>query len=81
MDKTNEPKSCKYFNGVPIILTNVLGKTIQRRKHKKRRINKKWAKRYGYKNVGNGKIIFDKMHRCIYCHKDDWEKIEKLLNK
>ena len=25
--------------------------TVQKRKHKKRRINKKWAKRYGYKEV------------------------------
>ena len=24
---------------------------IQRRKHKKRRINKKWAKKYGYKDI------------------------------
>ena len=24
---------------------------IQRRKHRKKRINKKWAKRYGYRNV------------------------------
>lgn len=26
-------------------------KTVQTRKHKKRRINKKWAKKYGYKTV------------------------------
>lgn len=26
-------------------------KKIQRRRHRKRRINKKWAKRYGYRNV------------------------------
>lgn len=26
-------------------------KIVQRRKHKKKRINKKWAKRYGYKPV------------------------------
>lgn len=26
-------------------------KTVQARKHKKRRINKKWAKKYGYKTV------------------------------
>lgn len=24
---------------------------VQRRKHKKRRINKKWAKKYGYKDI------------------------------
>jgi len=26
-------------------------KKVQRRRHRKRRINKKWAKRYGYRNV------------------------------
>lgn len=26
-------------------------KKVQRRRHHKRRINKKWAKRYGYRNV------------------------------
>ena len=33
------------LNGIPITITT---KTVQNRKHKKRRINKKWLKRYGY---------------------------------
>lgn len=33
------------FGGIPIYIAT---KRIQRRKHRKRRINKKWAKRYGF---------------------------------
>ena len=33
-----------YFNGIPVYIAT---KTIQRRKHRKWRTNKKWLKRYG----------------------------------
>ena len=33
------------FNGMPIYIAT---KRIQKRKHRKRRINKKWAKKYGF---------------------------------
>ena len=39
------------YNDVPIIITNAITKTVQARTHKKKRINKKWLKRYGYKEV------------------------------
>ena len=39
------------YNGVPIIITNAITKTVQARTHKKKRINKKCLKRYGYKQV------------------------------
>ena len=39
------------YNGVPIIITNAITKTVQARTHKKKRINKKWLKRYGYKQI------------------------------
>lgn len=32
------------ISGLPIVITT---KTVQRRKHHKKRINKKWLKRYG----------------------------------
>lgn len=41
----------KEFCGLRLIETTAITKTVQRRTHKKRRINKKWAKRYGYKDV------------------------------
>lgn len=36
------------FSGMPIIITT---RRFQARKHKKRRINKKWLKRYGVKVI------------------------------
>ena len=39
------------WNGMPVIINNYITKTIRCRTHKKRRIDKKWLKRYGYKEV------------------------------
>ena len=36
-----------HLSGTPIII--VPTRKIQNRKHKKKRINKKWAKKYGYR--------------------------------
>lgn len=54
-----------YFNGFRLVETTALTKEIQRRTHRKRRINKKWLKRYGYKTVlDDGAIIVS--GNCIY---------------
>jgi hypothetical protein len=54
-----------YINGFPLIQTTAITKQVQRRTHRKRRINKKWAKRYGYKTVlDDGRIIC--AGDCIY---------------
>lgn len=49
-------------------------KVVQARKHKKKRINKKWEKRYGYKSItvtckgwqmesfADGDVVFTKLH-------------------
>lgn len=55
---------------------------IQVRKHKKRRINKKWAKRYGYKNscplkFGECVIIGDKM----YMNQETFDVVRKSIPK
>ena len=51
-------ESSVYFNGFRLIETTAITKQVQRRTHRKRRINKKWAKRYGYKTVlDDGRII------------------------
>ena len=48
----------EYFNGYRLVETTVITKQVQRRTHKKRRINKKWLKMYGYKTIlDDGKII------------------------
>lgn len=40
----------EYFNGIPIRVV-AAGRKIQNRKHKKRRINKKYIKRYGFTEI------------------------------
>lgn len=50
----------EYFNGIPIRVVPA-DRKIQNRKHKKKRINKKYIKRYGFTEipsvVEDGKII------------------------
>lgn len=54
-----------YIYGMRLIATTAVTKKIQIRRHHKKRINKKWAKRYGYREVpdynnviiGNGCIM------------------------
>lgn len=40
-----------YINGFRLVETTGMTKKVQRRVHRKRRINKKWKKRYGCKEV------------------------------
>lgn len=48
----------KWLYGKPIIITECITKDVQRRKHRKKRINKKWLKRYGFKSVpDNDKVV------------------------
>lgn len=44
-------ESVASLMGFRLIETTAITKEVQRRTHHKRRINKKWAKRYGYKTV------------------------------
>lgn len=48
----------EMFNGMPIIISNYLTKRVRCRTHKKRRIDKKWLKRYGYKEVQDGATMY-----------------------
>lgn len=60
---------------IKIIITT---KRIQNKKHKKKRINKKWAKRYGYieyEMQEKGKFIF--LDDCVYMTHDDFELLKK----
>lgn len=58
--------------GVPYMMD-----IVQARKHKKKRINKKWRKRYGMKEVQWKKffVVEDK----IYCHPKLVEKIKAKI--
>lgn len=62
--------------GMEIIITEFITKDTQRRTHKKRRINKKWLKRYGYKCVpDNDKIILS--NNKLFMTKGAYEKVKK----
>lgn len=51
-------QSIAYYNGFRLIETTTITKQVQRRTHRKYRINKKWAKMYGYKTVqDDGRMI------------------------
>ena len=69
-----------YFMGFRLIETTTITKEVQRRTHHKRRINKKWAKRYGYKTVlDDGRII--QCGDCIYATPNTIRKIIAEANK
>lgn len=61
-----------------IVITECLTKDIQRRTHKKRRINKKWLKRYGYKCVpDNDKMIV--FNNKLFMTKGAYKKVKKRI--
>lgn len=52
----------------------------QRRKHHKKRINKKWRKRYGVIEnnlMPHGKIVVNEFDRALYMTKKTFEKLRK----
>lgn len=60
----------------------VASSRVQVRKHRKRRINKKWAKKYGYKNLcplkfGECVVIGDKM----YMSQETFDVVRKSIPK
>ena len=64
--------------GMPIIID---GMKVQRRKHRKKRINKKWAKRYGfhyYSNLKNGDTVI--FNGKIYMNHWTYEQLRKIIN-
>lgn len=72
--------SAAYFNGFRLIETTAITKQVQRWRHKKRRINKKWAKRYGYKTVLDDERIVC-VGNCIYATPNMVKKIIKEMKE
>ena len=65
------------FQGKEVIITNYIAKDVQAKTHRKKRINKKWLKRYGHKAVPDDTKIYataDKLFMTRKC-------FEKLKNK
>ncbi len=61
------------FLGYQVIAVPYMIDIVQARTHKKKRINKKWRKRYGVKEVPWNKFII--ADRKIYCHPKMVEKL------
>ena len=69
-----------YYMGFRLIETIAITKEVQRRTHRKRRINKKWLKRYGYKTVlDDGRII--QYGDCIYATPNTVKKIVAVMKE
>ena len=54
-------------------------KEFQRRKHHKKRINKKWLKRYGvieFNMMPHGEVFFNEVDRVFYMTKRTFEKLK-----
>lgn len=66
--------------GLQVATTYALGHWVQKRRHKKKRINKKWLKRFGMINVPNGnQVVVDELHGRVFMHPDTWEKLKKQI--
>ena len=69
-----------HFSGTPIII--VPTRKIQNRTHKKKRINKKWAKQYGFtisETLKNGETYM--MDGKLYMNQHTYEFLKKILEK
>lgn len=62
-------ENIEWYSGYPVFIAT---KTFQRRKHRKKRINKKWLKRYGvyeYNMMAHNTFMFDERDRVIWMTK------------
>ena len=70
----------EHFNGMQIIITDAITKTIRSRIHRKKRIDKKWLKRYGYKEIQDHSriLVFGNV---LYMSKQNYDRLALKLNK
>lgn len=61
------------FYGFDVVLVPFMVDIVQVKRHRKKRINKKWRKRYGFKAVHWRKVIVDKKNRRLLMHPKVWE--------
>jgi len=72
------PNIPMMLNGMPVVLDKKLGKEVQSRTHRKKRINKKWSKRYGVRFVPDRNCyVFDSPYggKQIIMHPTVWEVV------
>ena len=68
------------LSGMPVIITNAITKNVRCRKHKKRRIDKKWLKRYGYKEVQDDTKMYI-FNGSLLMSQKCYDKFSSLINK
>ena len=68
------------WNGMPVVINNYITKTVRCRTHKKRRIDKKWLKRYGYKEVQDDTKMYVFDGKLLMSQKC-FDKIRNTLNR
>lgn len=70
-------KLMEYYQGYPIYIAT---KEWQKRKHRKKRINKKWLKRYGTYELNymphNQVMLMDGV---VYMTKKTWKQLKSML--
>ena len=73
--------SIGFYEGIPIYIAT---KEYQRRKHHKKRINKKWRKRYGvveYNSMPHGQVVYNEFDRVMYMTKKTFEEVKKYVSE
>ena len=66
--------------GKNIIISDRITKDVQARTHKRKRINKKWLKRYGFKTVPDNTRIFV-TDECVFMTEKNYEKVKVILGR
>lgn len=69
----------EYLYGKRVFITNMITKDMQARKHRKKRINKKWINRYGYNAVPDDTKIFV-TNDAIFMTKRCFQRLKKKID-
>lgn len=76
--------SVNHLMGFSIVESNAIVKKVQARTHKKKRISKKWLKRYGLKEVPDYETVYIATpygEKYIFAQPKTIEKIKNSLQK
>lgn len=68
------------LSDMPVIINNYITKTVRCRTHKKRRIDKKWLKRYGYKEVQDDTKMY-MVDGSLFMSQKCYDKFNSLIDK
>ena len=70
-----------FFEGIPV---SIATREYQRRKHHKKRINKKYQKKYGvieYNLMPHGQVVFNEVDRTLYMTKKTFDEFKKMAER